>query len=84
MKRAILFIATTLLLTSCYRDPISSERTDNQEFHVEHIFTVDSCKVYRFHDGGRYHYIVIGPRQLQINNTSSSGKSYYDDVIETK
>ena len=84
MKKLIAIFAITALLTSCYHDPISSESTDNHEFHVEHMFTVDSCKVYRFHDGGRHHYIVIGPRQLQVNSSHSSGKSTVEEIIETK
>jgi hypothetical protein len=84
MKKIIAIIAVSVLLTSCYRDPINIEQTDNREFHVEHIFTVDSCKVYRFHDGGRHHYVVIGPRQLQVNSSHSSGKSTIEETIETK
>lgn len=45
-----------LLLTSCAKDPIEVNKTDNTEFEVSRLFTNGKCSVYRFHDNGNSHY----------------------------
>ena len=81
---SILLIAITAIsLTSCYNDPVQRKGTDNVDVPVELIFTVDSCKVYRFRDGGRAHYVVIAPQRSQTISTQKSGKSTYSETIQT-
>lgn len=54
--RAILVAA--LLLTACYKDPVSSSSTNNPSVTVALLFEHEGCRVYRFSDAGRAHYYV--------------------------
>lgn len=56
MKK-LLLILTVLLFVSCKKDAISST-TEGKGFEVELLFQKDNVKVYRFSDGGRYHYFT--------------------------
>jgi hypothetical protein len=40
---------------------MSTSATGNAEFDVEFLFQHDECKVFRFYDGGRYHYFTKCP-----------------------
>ena len=58
MSRAMLLLA--LLLGACDRgEPaLESRPTDNANFDVQRLFTVDGCTAYRFVDARRYRYFV--------------------------
>jgi hypothetical protein len=77
MKNLFIF-ASVLLLSSCYKDPISSE-TKRNEIQVEFLFEHDGIKMYRFNDGGRYHYFTS--RGETISN-QHEGKSDYQENIQ--
>jgi hypothetical protein len=86
MKKLVsifLLALVAISFTSCYKDPVQRQGTDNVDVPVELIFTVDSCKVYRFRDGGRAHYIVIGQNAIQTMSVQHSGKHTYTETIQT-
>jgi hypothetical protein len=83
-KLIILALCATTLLTSCYQDALETKTTDNQYFNVELLFTVDSCKVYRFEDGGRSHYVVTGPNARNTTSEQHQGKTTYDETNYTQ
>lgn len=56
MKYLILF--TCLFLLGCEKQEKFIDSTNNKEFQVSYLFTYDSCKMYRFHDGGHLHYFT--------------------------
>ena len=57
MKKIILALVITIGLSSCYKEAQSTEQTGNG-FKVEFLFEKDGIKVYRFFDGGDYHYFT--------------------------
>lgn len=52
----IVFLAGLLVLAGCNNQAAEVRRTDNQNFEVERLFTVDGCTVYRFRDAGNTRY----------------------------
>lgn len=62
MKKLILAL---LILTSCQREGIKTEQTNNKEFDVTLLFEKDGCKVYRFYDGGYYRYFTTCKGSIQ-------------------
>lgn len=79
MKKVFLFLFVTVLLTSCYKDPQSSEKT-GIDIQVDFLFEKDGVKVYRFFDGGHAHYFTT---QGETISPQKSGKSEYDENIKT-
>ena len=69
-------IALSIMLTSCHKDPVSSETKG--DFQVELLFEKDGLKVYRFYDG-RYHYFTSKGETM---TTQSSGKDEYEELIK--
>lgn len=58
MKKVLFGLTLSLVLfTSCKREPTEVVTTNNKNFHVELLFEVDGCKVYRFWDHG-YKYFT--------------------------
>lgn len=55
--RSIVLIAA-LALVGCVETPVSTNKTNNQSVPVSLLFEHEGCKVFRFQDGGRYHYYV--------------------------
>lgn len=53
MKYIILIL---IMLTACVTPGEKEVNSSNSDFKVELLFTVDGCKVYRFHDGGNSRY----------------------------
>ncbi len=84
MKKILLFIVVLLFLILCCSaegKPVKVEKPDtneNYDFCVVFLFEVEGCKIYRFLDGGYYHYFMIGSGQV-INTvqekTVSTGKT---------
>ena len=79
MKKSILAIAA-LLLTSCTHPAIDTTSTNNSNFKLEYLFSVDGCKVYRFEDY-HYHYIAICPTaEGHTSETVDYGTSKHSDI----
>lgn len=58
MKKLFLFLLLVFLSCSCYKKSEGIAVTTNSEFHVEFLFELDGCKVYRFSDGGYTRYFT--------------------------
>jgi hypothetical protein len=70
MQKIFLMLIIGLFLgTSCRREAKEVAVTNNNSFHVELLFEVDGCKVYRFWDGGyRYFTQCSGSVQWKTND----------------
>lgn len=77
MKKIVFLIAIGFLLTSCYKDAISTDTKG--DFKVEFLFEKDGIKMYRFRDGGRYHYFTDRGETIstQYNNKSTREENIY-------
>jgi len=63
-----------IIFGACSNDPMSKERLGKDDvFEVEYLFEKDGVKVYRFEDGGRYHYFTSRGETI-TTQTSGSGK----------
>lgn len=73
-----------LALLGCENDAEGTVRSSNSNFHVEQLFTVDECTVYRFRDGGRNHYFARCDRSTSISETQyyHHGKSGHSESHE--
>lgn len=80
MKKIILILS--IALVGCYNEPMSTEHTGKDDkFQIEYLFEKDGLKVYRFYDGGLYHYFTTGGETM---TEQSSGKTTYEERIKTK
>jgi len=64
-----------LSLTSCAlsEEPISTSKPDNNHtYKVEYLFEHDGCKVYRFHDYGKYVYFTTCNGEAIVKRDSAS------------
>ena len=64
MKKIIIFLCVVALIyngISCVAPAQAVVRSSNPNVRLELLFEVDSCKVYRFQDGGAgaYQYLTI-------------------------
>ena len=57
MKKILVTVIAAMTLMGCYNDP-QSTKIEGNGIKVEFMFEHDSIKVYRFHDGGHYHYFT--------------------------
>ena len=81
MKKTLL-IVLALSLMGCLNEPQSVEHMGkNRDFQVEYLFEKDGIKMYRFFDGGHFHYFTTGGTTTSYQ---SSGKNGYEETIETK
>lgn len=81
-----LFVALAMMLASCVSDGVSSSNTNNSDVSVTLLFQHDGCRIYRFKDGGYYHYYVRCPQSetvTGIGNMLHAGKVAYEDVVPT-
>jgi len=78
MKNLFLIGIVSLVLSSCYKDP-QNMTTEGNGFEVEFLFEKDEVKVYRFRDGGKFHYFTSRGETM---TTNSSDKSNYDENIQ--
>ena len=70
------------LLYGCLGEPQSTENTGkNGEFHIEYLFEKDGIKMYRFYDGGRFHYFTTNGETM---TEQTSGDTHYEERIKTK
>jgi len=89
MKKYLIIIIASLILSSCAHDSISSNSTSNPDgMKVELMFHLDSTfvpGVYRFSDGGYYKYFVISPYgDSRTISVETHGKVVVSESIETK
>ena len=82
MITTVSFMAMCFLLAGCYGEGVEHP-TDNKEYHVSYLFTVEGNRVYRFFDGSHPHYVVIGPGAIQTNGEYSNGKVTESEEINT-
>ena len=78
MKKIILALVIIIGLSSCYKEAQSTEQTGNG-FKVEFLFEKDGIKVYRFFDGGDYHYFTSKGETM---TTQQRGKFNYQENIK--
>ena len=76
MKKLVILGIAATLLSSCYKESISTEKVG--DFQVEFLFEKDGIKVYRFSDGGRAHYFT---NRGETITTHSENKSHRDENI---
>ena len=68
-----------MLFGACSNDPMSKERLGKDDvFEVEYLFEKDGVKVYRFEDGGRYHYFTTKGETISVQ---TEGKTEYRENI---
>ena len=73
MKNLLLIIPFLLLLTGCASAGLETNQTENVNFQIDKLFTVEGCRVYRFKDNLRYHYITTC--EGSVTGYSSCGKN---------
>ena len=76
----IVFITLgAILFGACTNEPMSKEMIGkNGGFEVEYLFEKDGIKVYRFWDGGHYHYFTSKGETI---STQTVGKTTYSENI---
>lgn len=81
MKR-ILFVILITTMVGCYNEPQSVEHTGKDDkFQIEYLFEKNGIKMYRFYDGGAYHYFTTNGETI---SSQASGDLRYDETIKTK
>ena len=81
MKK-ILFAILTTTLFGCYKEPQSVEHTGKGDsFEIEYLFEKNGVKMYRFYDGGLYHYFTTTGETI---TEQSTGKTSYEEKIKSK
>jgi len=64
------------------------ERFAEREFEASFLFEYEGCRIYRFRDGGRYHYWAVQKDQASTITTQeyTNGKTteYQEENIVTK
>lgn len=81
MKNLFIIFTLIICLVSCAGNgqrQVTSENYGN--YQVQKLFTVDSITVYRFSDGGHFHYFTN--RKGSTIVTYSNGKTTYSSEIE--
>jgi hypothetical protein len=77
MKKLIAAVFLLAVFSGCYEKSVSST-TEGRGVEVELLFEKDGIKVYRFLDGGHYHYFTDRGETM---STNQSGKSYTEENI---
>jgi len=79
MKKIIVALGITLLMTSCLNEA-QSKSHEGIEFEVEFLFEKDGVKMYRFYDNGRYHYYT--DRGETMTSQSEGKYGTYEENIQ--
>ena len=58
-RAVLLLLAISLLAAGCVANPVTREQTNNAEVAVDLLFEHEGVRVYRFTDGGRFHYYAV-------------------------
>ena len=89
MAKRLVLIACVLVTTACANQKPSKPSDVNKEVSSKSVgvlFTVDGVTVYRFGDGGRYHYFAVRdgrPDTITLSSWSEScGKNCWRQVDE--
>jgi hypothetical protein len=78
MKKLLLAAATIAALTGCYKDA-QSTKIEGNGVKVDLLFEHNGIKMYRFLDGGHYHYFTDRGETMSEQGT---GKNYYEETIK--
>jgi len=78
MKRVLTVLVLAILFTSCKREALRNDKTNNKDFQVDFLFEHNGIKMYRFFDEGHYHYFTSKNETI---TSQTSGKSSYEDNI---
>jgi hypothetical protein len=73
-----IFFFFLVAFTACHK-AAQSTVTKGNNFQVEFLFEQDSVKVYRFLDGGHYHYFTTRGETM---TTQHRGKTHYEENIK--
>lgn len=73
-----IFFFFLVAFTSCIKAP-QSTTTKGNDIQVEFMFEQDSVKVYRFRDGGSYHYFTTRGETM---TSQKRGKTHYEENIK--
>lgn len=77
----VLLLALSLAGCGESRRPESIAETNNPDYRVTRLFTVDGVTVYGFWDGGGYHYFASRPGSVSYQ--VPSGKTSRPESIDT-
>jgi hypothetical protein len=66
------------ILAGCYKDP-QSTKIEGNGVKVDLLFEHNGIKMYRFLDGGHYHYFTDRGETMSEQGT---GKNYYEENIK--
>lgn len=77
MKKLILL---TLLFSGCVKDGLSEQHTNNKEFDVELLFEHDTCKVFRFYDGGRSRYFTNCKGETMTTHSCGKNCTFEENI----
>ena len=80
MKKTFIAICIALTVTACKHKAQSVTR-EGIDFKVEFLFEKDGVKMYRFYDGGLYHYFTTTGETI---TEQSTGKTSYEEKIKSK
>jgi hypothetical protein len=78
MKKILLIAVVAIMMSSCYKNAQETS-TEGNGFNVEYLFEKDGIKVYRFADGGRYHYFT---NKGETMSTRHEHKHDYQENID--
>jgi len=87
MKKILLIISTMIFLSACTKKGKPIDLSQYGDFQLELLFEHDSCKVYRFVDGGRCIYWSDCRGKIQADYTTQAGKTtvtHHEETITTK
>lgn len=76
----IIIVLGAMIFGACSNEPMSKERLGKDDgFEVEYLFEKDGVKVYRFLDGGRFHYFTTRGETISVQ---TEGKNEYKENIK--
>lgn len=79
LSAGLIGLLVLVLLISCSKDPVSTNKTNNSEINIELLFEHDGCKVYRFYDAGYRQYFV----KCDSSSTQQTMRSWYQSTGKT-
>ena len=71
-----------ILFGACTNEPMSKEQLGKDDgFAVEYLFEKDGVKVYRFEDGGHYHYFTTKGETITVQRVDKN--TTYNENIKS-
>ena len=83
----LLTFLVVVLISSVSDNPEPKETIQNGDYKLELLFEQNGCKMYRFHDNGRYVYWSDCQGKTELEYKESNGKtnsSEYQETITTE